>query len=92
MMTSYSVQAACRGGHEDVALYLIESGSVVKFEDDYEKAIEGAARAGFIAVVGRLQRPPFLLFNQSKLDKIRNKMRKAVESGQLGVIRQFLDQ
>lgn len=87
-----ALQAACRGGHEDVALHLIESGSMVKAENDYEQALEGAARAGFVNVVGRLQQPSFLLFNKSKPDKIRKKTRKAIEGGQLGVIRQFLDQ
>ncbi len=87
-----ALQAACRGGHEDVALHLIESGSMIKSEDDYERALEGAARAGLVNVVGRLHRPPFLLFNKSKLDKVRNKTRKAIEGGQLGVICQFLDQ
>lgn len=87
-----ALQAAFRGDREDVALHLIESGSMVKFEDDYDQALEGAARAGFVNVVRRLQRPPFLLFNKSKLDKTRKKMRKAIEGGQLGVIRQFLDQ
>jgi ankyrin repeat protein len=87
-----ALQAACRGGHEDVALHLIESGSMVKSEDDYEQALEGAARAGFVNVVERLQRPPFLLFNKSKPEKVRRKTRKAIEGGQLGVIRQFLDQ
>lgn len=87
-----ALQAACRGGHEDVALHLIESGSMVKSEDDYEQALENAARAGFVKVVEQLYRPSFLLFNKSKLDKIRKKTRKAIEGGQLGVIRQFLDQ
>ena len=87
-----ALQAACRGGHEDVALHLVESGSIVKSEDDYEQALEDAARAGFVDVVGRLQRSPFLLFSKRKLDKTRKKTRKAIEGGQLGVIRQFLDQ
>ena len=87
-----ALQAACRGGHEDVALHLIDSGSMVKSEDDYEQALEAAARAGFVNVIGRLQRPSFLLFNKSQLEKTRKKTRKAIEGGQLGVIRQFLDQ
>ena len=65
---------------------------MIKSEDDYEQALESAARAGFVNVVGRLQQPSFLLFNKSKPDKIRKKTRKAIEGGQLGVIRQFLDQ
>ena len=65
---------------------------MVKSEEDYEKALEGAARAGFVNVVEQLQRPSFLLFNKSKPDKVRKKTRKAIEGGQLGVIRQFLDQ
>lgn len=87
-----ALQAACRGGHEDVALHLIESGSMVKSGDDYEQALQAAARAGFVNLVERLQRPSFLLFNKSKPDKLRKKTKKAIEGGQLGVIRQFLDQ
>lgn len=87
-----ALKAACRGGHEDVALHLIESGLMIKSEDSYEQALEAAARAGFVNVIGRLQQPSFLLFNKSKLDKTRKKTRKAIEGGQLGVIRQFLDQ
>lgn len=87
-----ALQAICRNGHEDVTLYFIESDSMIKSEDDYEQILEGAARAGFINVVERLQRQSFFFFNKNKLDKTRNKTRKAIESGQLGVIRQFLDQ
>ncbi|MCJ1463344.1 hypothetical protein MMC07_001951 [Pseudocyphellaria aurata] len=87
-----ALQAACQGGQEDVALHLIESGSMVKSEDSYEKALEGAARAGFIGVIEQLQRPSFLLFNKSNPDKLRKKMKKAIMGGQLGIIRQFLDQ
>ena len=85
-------QAACRGGQERVAFLLIDSGCIVKSEDDYEKALEAAARAGFVDVVHKLQEPPFLPFNDSKLDKVRKKTKKAIQGGQLGVIRQFLDQ
>ena len=85
-------QAACQGGQEAVVLLLIESDTLVKSENDYDKVLEGAARAGFVGVVEKLQGPPFLLFNNSKPDKVRKKMRKAIQGGQLGVIRQFLDQ
>ncbi|KAL8790515.1 MAG: hypothetical protein Q9195_006346 [Heterodermia aff. obscurata] len=84
-------QAACRGGQEGVAFLLIENASIVKSEDDYEKAVEGAARAGFVGIVEKLYQPPFLLFNTTKLDKVRRKTKKAIQGGQLGVIRQFLD-
>ena len=84
-------QAACRGGQEGVAFFLIDSDSIVKSEDDYDKVLEGAARAGFVDVVEKLQGPPFLLFNNSNPDQVRKKMRKAIQGGQLGVIRQFLD-
>ena len=87
-----ALQAAYRGGHEDVALHLITSGSLVKREDDYEKALEGAARAGFVNVIEQLQRPPCIILNNSNPDKVRKKTRKAIKGGQLGVIRQFLDQ
>lgn len=85
-------QAACRGGQEGVAFLLIDSDFIVKSEDGYEKVLEGAARAGFFDVVEKLQEPPFLLFNNSKLDKVRKKTKRAIQGGQLGVIRQFLDQ
>ena len=84
-------QAACRGGREGVALFLIDS-DLVKSEDDYEKVLEGAARAGFVGVVEKLHEPQFLHFNNSKPDKVKKKMKKAIQGGQLGVIRQFLDQ
>ena len=83
-------QAACRGGQEGVALLLIDS-SIVKSENDYEKILEGAARAGFADVVEKLQGPPFLFFNNCQPDKVKKKTRRAIQGGQLGILRQFLD-
>ena len=84
-------QAACRSGREGVKLFLIDSDSIVKSENDYEKVLEGAARAGFVGVVEKLHEPQFLSFNNSKPDKVKKKTQKAIQGGQLDVIRQFLD-
>ncbi|KAL8822883.1 MAG: hypothetical protein Q9191_006392, partial [Dirinaria sp. TL-2023a] len=91
MMFDDAFEAACRGNQEGVALFLIDS-SIVRSENDYEKVLEGAARAGFVDVVEKLQEPPFRFFTNSTPDQVRKKTREAIEGGQLGVIRQFLDQ
>ena len=85
-----ALQAACRGGHEDVALHLISGGYIVKSEADYDSTLESATREGFVNVLEMLDRPPFLCFNRSKPDKIMKKTRRAIQGGQLGVIRHFL--
>ena len=81
------LQTACRNNCENVTFHFIESGFMVKFENDYDQVFENAARAGFVNVVKRFQRPFFLFFNKSKLDTTKKKTRKAIKGDQLGVVR-----
>lgn len=75
-------------------LYFISSSVTVAItsEDDYERALEGAARSGFLKVVEQLQISRFVSYSktQSKPDKLRKKIRKSIQGGELNVLRQFL--
>ena len=46
-----ALHAACRDDQENVALHFIESDSMIKSENDYNQALEDAARARFVNVV-----------------------------------------
>ncbi|KAK8068301.1 ankyrin repeat-containing domain protein [Apiospora saccharicola] len=88
-----ALQAAFLGDQEEVALRLSGHEGVVETEEDYEHSLEGAARSGFLRVVRRLQSSPFILMaeNQNKADKLKKKVRKAIEGGEVNVLRQFLN-
>ncbi|KAK8876902.1 ankyrin 1 [Apiospora arundinis] len=87
-----ALQAAFQGDQEDVALLLIDHVGMVTSEDDYERALEGAARSGFRDIVTSLQAPRFapLRKSLSEPDKVKKKIREAIEGGQLNIIRQFI--
>ncbi|KAK7974466.1 hypothetical protein PG989_016314 [Apiospora arundinis] len=87
-----ALQAAFQGGQERVALHLIDHGGVITREDNLEKALEGAARSGLFKTVELLQDARFVSLSkgQSKPDKLSKKIRKAIEGGELNVLRQFL--
>lgn len=86
-----ALQAAFLGSQEGVALRLNEHDGVVTTEEDYERFLEGAARSGFVRVIERLQSLQFVSKYQGKADKLSRKIRKAIEGGELNVLRQFLD-
>lgn len=86
-----ALQAAFNGSRENVALHLLEKGAIKDTEDAYEHAMQGAAQAGLISVVERLQLPPFLRQGQDKPDKTRKRTKRAIEYGQVDVLRGFLE-
>lgn len=87
-------EAACRGRREDIAVHLIEAGLSITGAGDYEKVFDSAALVGFVKVVQRLQTPDFSALNTTKATRARTetKIRTAIQSGQTGVLRQFLGQ
>ncbi|KAL0934979.1 multiple ankyrin repeats single kh domain-containing protein [Colletotrichum truncatum] len=83
-----ALDAACRGGREDVALFLLDVDALI---ESYDEALNDAALVGFIRVVERLQVHYFTSSDEQQPDKIRKKIRKAIKGGQVGVLRQFLN-
>lgn len=85
-----ALQAAFHGGQEDVALHLIDLNQNIETEDDYEEALEQAALLGFINVVQRLQDSRFSSPTKGTPERLKEKTRKAIQGGQVGVLKQFL--
>jgi ankyrin repeat protein len=85
-----ALEAAFRGGNEDVALYLVNLSQNVESEDEQEEALEQAALLGFVKVVQRLQIARQVSPAGSKPEKMKRKVRKAIQGGQVGVLRQLL--
>ncbi|KAK6839302.1 hypothetical protein PG987_005168 [Apiospora arundinis] len=87
-----ALQAAFQGGQENVVLFLIDQAGMITSEDDYDRALEGAAHSGFFSIVKALQAPRFgpLRMDQSKPDKVKKKIRRAIEGGQLNILREFM--
>lgn len=85
-----ALQAAFRGGQEDVALLLIDLNQTIETEDDYEEALGQAALLGFVNVVQRLQISRFSSSTKRNPEKLKAKTRKAIQGGQVGILQQFL--
>ncbi|KAK2744182.1 multiple ankyrin repeats single kh domain-containing protein [Colletotrichum kahawae] len=79
--------AAIHGGKEDVAMFLIEIDALI---ETYEQALAEAALMGFTRVVQKLQN--FSLWRSGENQNVPKtlKYRKAVEGGQVGILRQLL--
>lgn len=73
-----------------MALHLIDHNQNIETEDDYEEALEQAALLGFVKVVQRLQISRFSSATNSNPEKLKEKIRKAIQGGQVGVLHQFL--
>ena len=86
------LQAAYRGGQEDVALVLLRDFSMIKSQGEYDEALQGAALAGFLKIIDLLQSPQYTASYEGHGTKDRAKARtaKAIRGGQLGVLRRFL--
>lgn len=85
-----ALQAAFRGGNEDIALHLIDLDQNIETEDDYEEALGQAALLGFVRVVQNLQASRFSSSTRGNPERLKEKTRKAIQGGQVGVLRQFL--
>ncbi|KAH0434541.1 hypothetical protein CcaCcLH18_05284 [Colletotrichum camelliae] len=79
--------AAIHGGKEDVAMFLIEIDALI---ETYEQALAEAALMGFTRVVQKLQN--FSLSRSSESQNVPKtlKFRKAIEGGQVEILRQLL--
>ncbi|KAK2026562.1 hypothetical protein LX32DRAFT_684499 [Colletotrichum zoysiae] len=85
-----ALKAAFRGGQEDVALLLIERQSIIETQVAYNEALDDAALVGLLRVVQTLQLLPLPFTKKGAFDGLRSKIRKAIQGGQVGVLRQFL--
>ncbi|KAK7716529.1 hypothetical protein SLS64_003683 [Diaporthe eres] len=85
-----ALQAAFRGGHEDVVFHLIDVNQNIETEDDYEEALQQAALLGFVNVIQRLQVSRFSSSTKGSTERLKKKTRKAIQGGQVGVLHQFL--
>lgn len=84
-----ALEAAYHGGREGVALRLLQNGRVLQTAADYERAVLGAAQAGFLLVLQQLQQPLFTSLKISEWgeDQMKAVTRKAIEGGHLDVLR-----
>lgn len=85
-----ALQAAFRGGQEEVALHLIDLDQNIETEDDYEEALRQSALLGFVNVVQRLQDSRFSSSTKRSPEKLKKKTQKAIQGGQVGILQQFL--
>ncbi|KUI70485.1 Ankyrin repeat and KH domain-containing protein mask [Cytospora mali] len=85
-----ALQAASHGGKEEVALLLLERGSIPRTQDDYEQAVQDAARSGFVEVIKRLRQLRSTSVTREKPEIMQKTMKKAIEGGHIGVVRQLL--
>lgn len=85
-----ALDASAHGGHEGIAIVLVQSGAI-KTEEDYEHALQAAAEFGFISLLAELQKPNFKSFRQSDMiDRQKVRMTRAIKGGQLGVLSKVL--
>lgn len=84
-----ALQAALRGGQEDVAVHLVDLGIAITNEEEYEEAMQGAALVGFVRVVQLLERSKFETLKRETKDKFRKRSLKAMQGGQLEVLRRY---
>ncbi|KAH8736065.1 ankyrin repeat-containing domain protein [Ilyonectria robusta] len=84
-----ALEAAYQGGREGVALRLLQNGRVLQTAADYERAVLGAAQAGFLKVLQQLQQDIFTSVKVSEWneDQMKAVTRKAIEGGHLNVLR-----
>lgn len=82
--------AAFRGGNEDVVLHLIANTKIIEAEDDYSEALGQAALMGFVDVIQRLHSSRFSSPNRGICERMQEKIRRAIQGGQVGILRQFL--
>ncbi|KAH7160965.1 ankyrin repeat-containing domain protein [Dactylonectria macrodidyma] len=89
-----AIEAACRGGREEVALHLLQDATMLRTRADYEQAVLDAAQAGFIQVLQRLNQADFHTMRGSNLEKDQMKAiaKKAIEGGHVEVLRWCLSQ
>lgn len=86
-----AIDAAIHGGHEEIALIVIQHGSII-CDATYEKALQSAAESGFSRVIDELQKPNYITFRgNGKIDKQKMRISKAIKGGQLGVLQNFLN-
>lgn len=86
-----ALQAAYLGGKKDVALLLVEHYPVITTLRDYDRAIEGAARAGFTEVLDRLQESNFVTGTKGAPHTMRQKIKKTIEGGHVDDLRRYMD-
>ncbi|KAI1424997.1 ankyrin repeat-containing domain protein [Xylaria sp. FL1777] len=85
-----ALDAAFRGGHEDIALMVLEGGAITN-TSDYDFAIGGAAQCGFLQLIDWLERPPFAaLYNAEDPNKMSMKLTRAIKGGQIEILQHFL--
>lgn len=85
-----ALDASARGGHEEIAIILVQSGTI-KTEADYELALQAATEFGFISLLVELQKPIFKSFRQNDvIDKQKARLTRAIKAGQLGVLTKVL--
>ncbi|KAF4899121.1 Ankyrin-1 [Colletotrichum fructicola] len=84
-----ALQAALRGGQEDVAVHLVDHGVAITNEEAYEEAMQGAASVGFVRLVHLLESSKFDILKRESKDKLRKRLLKAIQGGQLEVLRRY---
>lgn len=85
-----ALDAAFHGMNEDIALVLLEKGSI-ESRADYDQALESTAEFGFSRIFDELQKPEYSAYKgEDDPEKRTKRMAKAIKGGQLGVLQWFL--
>ncbi|KAH7118396.1 ankyrin repeat-containing domain protein [Dactylonectria macrodidyma] len=89
-----ALEAAFRGGREEVALRLLQDATILETTADYERVVLDAAKAGFVKVLQRLKQTDFhsLGSPDSKQDQMKAIAKRATEGGHIEVLRWCLSE
>ncbi|KAI0430727.1 ankyrin repeat-containing domain protein [Xylaria sp. FL1042] len=86
-----ALDAAFRGGYEDIALMILENGAISN-TNDYVNAVGAAAEYGFIRALDWLERPFIAAsYDAEDPDKMSIKVTRAIKGGQTEIVQRLLE-
>lgn len=87
-----ALEACYRGGHEDLALKLLQDSTVIGDEEDYNAALQGAAEVVFLRAIEWLQSPAAISrYGQPRpIAGLKLQMQKLVKNRNVAALSRFL--
>lgn len=88
-----ALEACYQGGHEGLALNLLQYADVVVNKDDYNAALQGAADVGFLRVIDWLHSPTVMKRHGQAhtIAGMMAQMQKLVKNGNVAALNRFID-
>ncbi|ETS84809.1 hypothetical protein PFICI_02834 [Pestalotiopsis fici W106-1] len=86
-----ALEACFRGQNEAIAMMLLKHKSTIECEEDFHSAMEWAAQAGFLEVMGLLvEQPPSGKVKVTMSEKLKMKTAGVIQNGYEGTLAAFL--